>query len=436
MIWSKEETLSRSEIEAIQLKKLKETVRYIYEKVAPYRQKMDEAGVKPEDIQSLEDLTNLPFTYKADFRDNYPMGLFAVDRKDLVRFHASSGTTGKPTVVGYTRNDLEMWLNNVARVACMGGATADDVAQISFGYGTFTGALGLHGGLEKIGASVIPMSSGNTKKQIMFLKDMGVTLLVATPSYALHLGEEIRAKGMDPEKDLNVHIGLFGGEGMTEPMREEMHKVWGEDFLCTQNYGMSELCGPGVAGECQELAGMHINEDWFIPEIIDPETEEVLPPGEKGELVITCLGKEALPLVRYRTGDITRLMYEPCRCGRTTVRMENISGRADDMLVIRGVNVFPTQIEEVLLQIPEIGPHYEILVERKNRLDVMTITVELVDDRLLDSYSQLSELEMKIRKGLKSQLGLATQIRLVAPYSLKRFEGKAKRVTDLRKDGL
>lgn len=436
MIWSKEETLSRSEIEAIQLKKLKETVRYIYEKVAPYRQKMDEAGVKPEDIQSLEDLTNLPFTYKADFRDNYPMGLFAVDRKDLVRFHASSGTTGKPTVVGYTRNDLEMWLNNVARVACMGGATADDVAQISFGYGTFTGALGLHGGLEKIGASVIPMSSGNTKKQIMFLKDMGVTLLVATPSYALHLGEEIRAKGMDPEKDLNVHIGLFGGEGMTEPMREEMHKVWGEGFLCTQNYGMSELCGPGVAGECQELAGMHINEDWFIPEIIDPETEEVLPPGEKGELVITCLGKEALPLVRYRTGDITRLMYEPCRCGRTTVRMENISGRADDMLVIRGVNVFPTQIEEVLLQIPEIGPHYEILVERKNRLDVMTITVELVDDRLLDSYSQLSELEMKIRKGLKSQLGLATQIRLVAPYSLKRFEGKAKRVTDLRKDGL
>nr|WP_303182747.1 phenylacetate--CoA ligase [Lachnoclostridium phocaeense] len=436
MIWSKEETLSRSEIEAIQLKKLKETVRYIYEKVAPYRQKMDEAGVKPEDIQSLEDLTKLPFTYKADFRDNYPMGLFAVDRKDLVRFHASSGTTGKPTVVGYTRNDLEMWLNNVARVACMGGATADDVAQISFGYGTFTGALGLHGGLEKIGASVIPMSSGNTKKQIMFLKDMGVTLLVATPSYALHLGEEIRAKGMDPEKDLNVHIGLFGGEGMTEPMREEMHKVWGEGFLCTQNYGMSELCGPGVAGECQELAGMHINEDWFIPEIIDPETEEVLPPGEKGELVITCLGKEALPLVRYRTGDITRLMYEPCRCGRTTVRMENISGRADDMLVIRGVNVFPTQIEEVLLQIPEIGPHYEILVERKNRLDVMTITVELVDDRLLDSYSQLSELEMKIRKGLKSQLGLATQIRLVAPYSLKRFEGKAKRVTDLRKDGL
>lgn len=436
MIWSKEETLPRGEIEAIQLAKLKETVQYIYARVAPYREKMDQANVKPEDIRTLDDLRRLPFTYKADFRDHYPMGLFAVDRKELVRFHASSGTTGKPTVVGYTRNDLEMWLNNVARIACMGGATADDVAQISFGYGTFTGALGLHGGLEKVGASVIPMSSGNTKKQIMFLEDMGVTLLVATPSYALHLGEEIRARGLDPEKDLKVRIGLFGGEGMTEPMRDEMHRVWGEGFLCTQNYGMSELCGPGVAGECEQLVGMHINEDWFIPEIIDPKTEEVLPPGERGELVVTCLGKEALPLVRYRTGDMTRLMYEPCKCGRTTARMENISGRADDMLVIRGVNVFPTQIEEVLLQIPEIGPHYEILVERKNRLDVMTISVELVDDRLLDSYSLLSELEAKIKKGLKAQLGLATQIKLVAPYSLKRFEGKAKRVTDLRKDGL
>lgn len=436
MIWAKEETLSREEIEKIQLEKLKDTVSYIYEKSAPYRKKMDQAGVRPEDIRSLADLQKLPFTYKADFRENYPMGLFAVDKKDLVRFHASSGTTGKPTVVGYTKHDLEVWLNNVTRIACMGGATPEDVCQISFGYGTFTGALGLHGGLENLGASVIPMSSGNTNKQIMFLQDMGVTLLVATPSYALHLGEEIRRRGLDPAKDLNVKIGLFGGEGMTEPMREEMHKVWGNQFVCTQNYGMSELCGPGVAGECTELCGMHINEDWFIPEIIDPKTEEVLPPGEKGELVVTCLGKEALPLVRYRTGDLTRLDYAPCKCGRTTVRMENLSGRADDMLVIRGVNVFPTQIEEVLLKIPEIGPHYEILVERKNRLDVMTITVELIDDRLLDSYAKLSELEMRIKSNLKSMLGLATNIRLVAPHSLQRFEGKAKRVTDLRKDGL
>lgn len=436
MIWAKEETLARDEIENIQLKKLKDTVAYIYEKSGPYRKKMDEAGVKPEDIQTLKDLHKMPFTYKSDFRDHYPMGMFAVDKKDLVRFHASSGTTGKPTVVGYTKHDLEVWLNNVTRVACMGGATPEDVCQISFGYGTFTGALGLHGGLENLGASVIPMSSGNTNKQIMFLQDMGVTLLVATPSYALHLGEEIRNRGLDPAKDLQIKIGLFGGEGMTEPMRDEMHKVWGDQFVCTQNYGMSELCGPGVAGECTELCGMHINEDWFIPEIIDPKTGEVLPPEEKGELVVTCLGKEALPLIRYRTGDLTRLDYTPCKCGRTTVRMENLSGRADDMLVIRGVNVFPTQIEEVLLKIPEIGPHYEILVERKNRLDVMTITVELIDDRLLDSYTKLSELEIRIKSNLKSMLGLATNIRLVAPHSLKRFEGKAKRVTDLRKDGL
>ncbi len=436
MIWAKEETLSRAEIEAIQLERLKETAVYIYERVEPYRRKMNEAGIKPEDIRTLKDLNKMPFTYKADFRDNYPDGLFAVNKQDIVRYHASSGTTGKPTVVGYTANDLDVWMNNVARVACMGGATKADVAQISFGYGTFTGAQGLHGGLEKIGAAVIPMSSGNTNKQIMFLEDMGVTLLVATPSYALHLGEVLRERGIDPEKDLKLRIGLFGGEGMTEPMREEMHKVWGNQFVCTQNYGMSELCGPGVSGECTELCGMHINEDWFIPEIIDPKTEKVLPPGETGELVITCLGKEALPLIRYRTGDLTKLMYEPCKCKRTTVRMANLSGRVDDMLVIRGVNVFPGQIEEVLLKIDEIGPHYEITVERKNRLDVMTITVELIDDRLLDSYTKLSSLEKYIKAELKAQLGLATQIRLVAPNSLQRFEGKARRVTDLRKDGL
>lgn len=436
MIWAKEETLPRAEIEKIQLKRLRETAAYIYEKVAPYRKKMEEANVKPEDINSLADLKKMPFTYKTDFRDQYPCGLFAVEKKELVRFHASSGTTGKPTVVGYTQKDMDIWLNNVARIACMGGATKEDIAQIAFGYGTFTGAQGLHGGLEKLGAAVIPMSSGNTNKQIMFMQDIGTTLLVATPSYALHLGEELRRRGIDPKEDLKVRIGLFGGEGMTEPMRDEMHRVWGAQFICTQNYGMSELCGPGVSGECTELVGMHINEDWFIPEIINPETGEVLPAGEKGELVVTCLGKEAIPLIRYRTGDLTRLTYEPCKCGRTTVRMENLSGRVDDMLVIRGVNVFPTQIEEVLLKVAEIGPHYEIVVARKNRLDVMSITVELIDDRLLDSYTKLSELEQRIKAGLKSQLGLATQIKLVAPNSLQRFEGKARRVTDLRKDGL
>ena len=430
MIWAKEETLPRDEIEAIQYAKLKGTVRYIYDRVKPYRDKMDAAKVKPEDIRSLDDLL------------------------EGCRLHIRliSGTT--------TRTGFLQWIRKRSCVITpvqerQGSRRLSDIRGMIWTCGSTTwrgspvwaarpqrmwrrshSALGLHGGLEKVGASVIPMSSGNTNKQIMFLQDMGVTLLVATPSYALHLGEEIRNRGIDPQKDLKLHIGLFGGEGMTEPMRDEMHKVWGEQFFCTQNYGMSELCGPGVAGECSELCGMHINEDWFIPEVIDPETEEVLPPGELGELVVTCLGKEALPLVRYRTGDLTRLMYEPCKCGRTTCRMENISGRADDMLVIRGVNVFPTQIEEVLLKIEEIGPHYEILVERRNRLDVMTITVELIDDRLLDSYGKLSELEARIKKALKAQLGLATQIRLVAPNSLKRFEGKAKRVTDLRKDGL
>lgn len=436
MIWSKTETMSREEIEEIQLSRLKETVSYIYERVPAYKKKMDEIGVRPEHIQTLKDLQKLPFNTKEDFRQNYPTGLFAVPKKELVRIHASSGTTGKPTIVGYTRKDLDIWTNNVSRVACMGGATGEDIAQIAFGYGMFTGALGLHAGLENIGATVLPSSSGHTQKQIMYMKDMGTTLLVATPSYALYLGETARNMGLDPQKDLQVKTGLFGGEGMTEPMRAEMHRIWGDSFNCTQNYGLSELCGPGVSGECLELQGMHVNEDFFIPEIINPKTGEVLPPGEKGELVVTRLSTQALPLLRYRTKDISALHYEPCKCGRTTCRMENISGRSDDMLIIRGVNVFPTQIEEVLLAINEIGPHYEITVERVKRLDVMTITVELIDDRLLDSYASLDALRKKIQVNLKSTLGLDAIIKLVAPMSLTRFEGKAKRVNDLRKDGL
>ena len=434
MIWAKEETLPREQLEEIQLARLKETARYIYEKVRPYREKMDEAHVRPEDVRTLEDLRRFPFTTKYDFQNNYPMGLFAVPRDQLVRVHASSGTTGKPKIVGYTRNDLKMWTNNVSRIACMGGATGHDIVQLCFGYGMFTGALGLHYGLENIGDLVMPTSSGNTKRQIMYMQDMGTTLLVATPSYALYLAEQAISMGIDPKTDLQVKIGLFGGEGMTEPMRKEMHRLWGDDFMATQNYGMSELCGPGVAGECQELCGMHINEDWFIPEIIDSETGEVLPAGEKGELVVTCLEKEALPLIRYRTGDITRLMYEPCKCGRTTVRMENISGRSDDMLVVRATNVFPSQIEAVLGQVPEIGPHYEIIVDKKNHMDVMEIKVELIDDRLLDSYGALEALERRIRTQLRSVLSLDAVVKLVAPNSLKRFEGKARRVTDLRKD--
>ena len=430
MIWSKKETLSRSEIEALQLERLQETVNRVYEKVEAYRAKMDAVGVKPQDIKSLKDLAKLPFVTKQDMRDNYPFGLFAVPKNKLVRIHASSGTTGKPTVVGYTENDLKTWTDCVSRIACMGGATSDDVAQICFGYGMFTGALGLHYGLENIGAAIVPSSTGNSEKQIMYMKDFGTTLLVATPSYALRLAEVARSMGVDPEKDLNVKIGLVGSELLTDAMREEMHKAWGKDMLVTSNYGMSELMGPGVSGECEYLCGMHINEDYFIPEIINPETGEVLPAGEKGELVITCIKKEGLPLIRYRTKDITRLIYEPCKCGRTFCRMENLSGRSDDMLKIRGVNVFPSQIEEVILSFDELGPHYEIIVTREGYTDKLEIRVELASST--DSYGVLQSLSEKIRNKLKIMLGLDAKVKLESPNTLQRFEGKAKRIKDLR----
>lgn len=430
MIYSKVETYSREKIEQIQLERLKETVNRVYEKVAPYRKKMDDMGVKPEDIKTLKDLSKLPFVTKQDLRDNYPFGFFAVEKDKLVRIHASSGTTGKPTVVGYTQADLDTWTECVARIACMGGATEKDVAQICFGYGMFTGALGLHYGLEKIGATIVPSSTGNSEKQIMYMQDFGTTLLVATPSYALRLAEVAREMGVDPVKDLNVKIGLVGSELLTEAMREEMHKYWGKDMLVTSNYGMSELMGPGVSGECEYLDGMHINEDFFIPEIIDPQTGEVLPAGEKGELVITCIKKEGLPLIRYRTKDITRLIYEPCKCGRTFVRMENLSGRSDDMLKIRGVNVFPSQIEEVILGFEELGPHYEIIVEREGYNDRLTVKVELNVET--DSFGVLEKLSNAVRGKLRTVLGLDAKVQLVSPNTLQRFEGKAKRVKDLR----
>ena len=435
MIWAKEETLSREEIEAIQLTKLKETVARVYAKVPAYRKKMDEAGIKPEHVQTLEDLNRLPFTTKQDMRDHYPFGLFAVEKKDLKRIHASSGTTGKPTVVGYTQHDLDVWSECVARIACMGGATSEDIAQICFGYGMFTGALGLHCGLEKVGAAIIPSSTGNTEKQLMYMKDFGSTLLVATPSYALRIAEVAKQLGIDPKKDLQVKIGRVGSELMTEAMRNEMFKCWGDDMKLTQNYGMSELMGPGVSGECLEHCGMHINEDHFLTEIINPKTGEVLPAGEKGEVVITCLSKEALPLIRYRTRDISRLFYEPCKCGRTTARMENLSGRTDDMLKIRGVNVFPSQIEEILVNTEGIGPHYEIIVDRKNHSDILQIRVEVEAESMMDSYGALEKLERTIRARLRTVLGLDAIVKLVSPNTLQRFEGKAKRVTDLRKEG-
>ena len=430
MIWSKVETLPREEIEKIQLERLIETVKRVYDKVLPYRQKMIDAGVKPEDIKSLKDLAKLPFVTKQDLRDNYPFGLFAVPKEDLVRIHASSGTTGKPTVVGYTQGDLETWTECVSRIACMGGAKREDVAQICFGYGMFTGALGLHYGLENIGATIVPSSTGNSEKQIMYMKDFETSLLVATPSYALRLAEIARSMGVNPITDLKVKIALVGSELLTEAMREEIHKYWGDDVLVTSNYGMSELMGPGVSGECEFLDGMHINEDFFIPEIINPQTGEVLPAGEQGELVITCIKKEGLPLIRYRTKDITRLIYEPCKCGRTFVRMENLSGRSDDMLKIRGVNVFPSQIEEVILSFSELGPHYEIVVERDGYLDKLTVKVELNVET--DSFKELERIANAVKGKLRIILGLDAKVTLVSPNTLQRFEGKAKRVKDLR----
>lgn len=430
MIWSKEETLSRAEMEALQLTRLQETVARVYEKVPYYRAKMDEVGVKPQDIKTLADLAKLPFTTKQDMRDTYPFGLFAVRQEELVRIHASSGTTGKPTVVGYTRGDLDTWTDCVSRIACMGGASYKDIAQICFGYGMFTGALGLHYGLEKIGAAIVPSSTGNSEKQLMYMQDFKTSLLVATPSYALRLAEVARELGIDPSKDLHIKTALVGSELLTDAMREEMHLAWGRDVNITSNYGMSELMGPGVSGECLEHCGMHINEDYFIPEIIDSQTGEVLPTGEKGELVITCIKKEGLPLIRYRTKDVTRLMYEPCACGRTTVRMENLMGRSDDMLKIRGVNVFPGQIEEVVLSVPELGPHYEIIVEREGYTDKLTVRVEL--NHATDSFAELQRIEQTTRNKLKVVLGLDAKIRLESPNTLQRFEGKAKRIKDLR----
>lgn len=432
MIWNNMETLDREEFRKIQLERLKKTVTRVYNNVPFYRKSFDNLGIEPGDIKKLEDVSKLPMTVKQDFRDNYPFGLFSSPQEEIVRLHASSGTTGKPTVVGYTRKDMDTWSECVARMVSMAGVTNKDTAQISFGYGLFTGALGLQQGLERVGASVIPMSSGNTKKQIMIMKDFGTTALISTPSYALHMAEIAREMGIDPKTDLNLKFGLFGGEGSTEAMRRELVDSWG--LFATENYGMSELIGPGVSGECEALCGMHINEDHFLPEIIDPKTGEVLGEGEVGELVITTITKEALPIIRYRTKDITSLHYEKCECGRTTVRMSKIQGRSDDMLILGGVNVFPSQIEEVLLNTDGIGPHYQIKVFKKGYLDKIEVDVELIDANLLDSFSLLESLRSTIKARLRTVLGIDAKVTLLEPRSLARFEGKAKRVIDMRGD--
>lgn len=422
------ETADRDTIREIQLQRLKKQVRFTYDNVPHYRKKLDDAGFSPDDIKTLEDIRHIPFSTKTDMRDNYPYGLFAVPMKKIVRIHASSGTTGKPTVVGYTKEDLDMWSECIARLAVAAGATDEDIAQIAFGYTLFTGAFGLHYGLERLGAAIVPISSGNTERQIMIMKDFRTSLLVATPSYALYLAETAERLGVI--KELSLRIGMFGGEGMTEAMRDELEARLG--ITATQNYGLSEVCGPGVSGECVCKCGQHINEDFFYPEIIDPATGEVLPEGAVGELVLTPLQKTGIPMLRYRTKDITSLVYERCDCGRTTVRHTTIQGRSDDMLIIRGVNVFPSQIEEVLLKIPEIGPHYEIVVRREGYLDTLEILVEPTDSSALENYASLESLQNTIRARLRVTLQLDAKVRLVEPHTLKRFEGKGKHVTDLR----
>lgn len=430
--WEEEiETLPRVGLESIQLKRLQRLVARMYEKVAPYRQKMDEAGVKPGDIQSLKDLAKLPFTYKDDLRDNYPFGLFTVPLDELVRVHASSGTTGKSTVVGYTKADVKLWSGVMARAYCCGGVTSGDMVHNAYGYGLFTGGLGAHYGAERLGATVIPISGGNTKRQIGIMRDFGSTVLMATPSYALNLADAMAELDVDPAS-LSLKVGIFGAEPWSENMREEVERKL--NLKAIDIYGLSEIIGPGVAMEClNSSGGMHIFEDHFLPEIIDPETGEVLPPGEKGELAFTTLTKEAFPLIRYRTKDISRLMYETCSCGRTLVRMEKVTGRTDDMLIIRGVNVFPSQVEHVLMGVEGVEPHYQIVVEREGNLDTMQLLVEVSEDLFSDEIRFLENMSKKIQVDIKDYLGVTCTVKLVEPKTIQRSEGKAQRVIDRRK---
>jgi phenylacetate-CoA ligase len=431
MFWNEEfETLPRAAIESLQLKRLQHVVQKACATVPFYRESFARAKVTPEMIKSLDDLRRIPFTLKQDMRDNYPYGLFAVPLEEIVRIHASSGTTGKPTVVGYTQRDIEMWAELMARSFVAAGAHRGDIIHNAYGYGLFTGGLGAHYGAEKLGASVIPMSGGNTKKQIMIMQDFGSTVLTCTPSYSLYLAEAAAEEGVDL-RELRLRIGIFGAEPWTEEIRTEIEAKL--NIKAIDIYGLSEILGPGVAIECVEAQkGLHIWEDHFIPEIIDPATGEVLPHGEQGELVISTITKEGIPMIRYRTRDITRLIPEPCICGRTHVRLARMSGRSDDMLIIRGVNVFPSQIESVLMTVEGIEPHYQLIVDREENLDTLEVQVEVNEKTFSDEIKVLQELSSRIRKEIKDILGITCKVRLVEPKSITRSEGKAKRVIDKR----
>jgi phenylacetate-CoA ligase len=432
MIFNEEfETLPREALEAIQLRRLQALVERVYNLVPFYRQKYDAAGIKPGDIKSLKDLQRLPFTTKQDLRDNYPFGMFAVPMEQVVRIHASSGTTGKPTVVGYTLRDIQTWSELIARTLSAAGVGRGDIVHNSYGYGLFTGGLGFHYGIERLGASVIPVSGGNTKRQIMLLQDFGPTVITCTPSFSLHLFDVAKDMGVD-FAGLKLRVGICGAEPWSEAMRAEIEKKLGIDVLDV--YGLSEIMGPGVSIECLEAKnGLHMFEDHFLPEIIDPNSMAPLPYGQTGELVITTLTKEAFPVIRYRTRDISSLHPEPCKCGRTMVRMGRIQGRTDDMLIIRGVNVFPSQIEAVLMEIQGVEPHYQIVVDRSGQMDTLEVKVEVDEVTFSDEVRQLQVLEKKIEHNIKDYLGVSAKVRLVEPRSIPRSEGKAQRVIDKRK---
>ncbi len=430
-IWNCEaECLPREELNKLQLNRLQQTLSLVAGHVPCYQAKFKESGFQPSDLKSLDDLSQLPFTTKDDLRVNYPYGMFAVPMRDVVRIHSSSGTTGKPTVVGYTKQDIKTWTELVARFMTAAGVTDEDIVHIAFGYGLFTGAFGLHYGSEAIGASVIPISGGNTDKQLMIMEDYRSSALVCTPSYGLTLADRMERQGMDP-KSLALRVGLFGAEPWSEQMRVELEQRLG--IIATDNYGLSEIMGPGVAGECCYKQGMHLAEDHFIAEIIDPDTGEVLPQGSVGELVLTSLTKQAFPMIRYRTRDITRIHYETCECGRTLARMEKTRGRSDDMLIIKGVNVFPTQIEEVLFQIEGCEPHYQLIVDRENNMDSLEVQVEVNEHIFFDEMKQQRQFVVQAEKQIATVLGVSAKVKLVEPASIQRHEGKAVRVIDRRK---
>jgi phenylacetate-CoA ligase len=430
-IWNRDaECLPREELTRLQLKRLHQTLSLVANHVPCYQGKFKESGFQPSDLKSLDDLRHLPFTTKEDLRVNYPYGMFAVPMRDVVRIHSSSGTTGKPTVVGYTKQDIKTWTELVARFMTAAGVTEEDIVHIAFGYGLFTGAFGLHYGSEAIGASVIPISGGNTDKQLMIMQDYRSSALVCTPSYGLTLADRMERQGIDP-KSLALRVGLFGAEPWSEQMRVELERRLG--ILATDNYGLSEIMGPGVAGECCYKQGMHLAEDHFIAEIIDPDSGEVLPQGSVGELVLTSLTKQAFPMIRYRTRDITRIHYETCACGRTLARMEKTRGRSDDMLIIKGVNVFPTQIEEVLFQIEGCEPHYQLIVDRENNMDSLEVQVEVNEHIFFDEMKQQRQFVVQAEKQIATVLGVSAKVKLVEPASIQRHEGKAVRVIDRRK---